>query len=180
MIIDLSLLNEVKIEGSTAIIQPVISNRDLAELLGKQNLAFPIGHCPTVKAGGYLLNGGMSWNMSEWGPACMSVEATDFITAEGKKIKASALEHPDLFWAARGSGPGMFAIATRFYLKCYPLPQAMMTSDYYYHLDDLSSVAKEVVSLGLQMPASVELSIFLNTAPTHLQDKCKDKNGKVC
>lgn len=182
MIIDLSQLNEVKINeaAKSAIIQPVISNQDLAQLLGKYNLAFPIGHCPTVKAGGYLLNGGMSWNMSEWGPACMSIEAIEFITADGKKIKASEQENQDLFWAARGCGPGMFAIATRFHLKCCPLPSAIMSSDYYYSLDDLPAIVEEVVTLGWKMPSCVELSIFLNSAPNFLADKCKNKNGKLC
>lgn len=182
IIIDLSLLNEVTINESaqTAIIQPVISNRDLAQLLGKYHLAFPIGHCPTVKAGGYLLSGGMSWNMSQWGPACMSVKAIEFILANGKKIIANEQEHPDLFWAGRGCGPGMFAVATRFHLKCYPLPSAIMSSDYFYSLDDLPAVAEEVVALGWEMPSFVELSIFLNSAPKHLVDKCKNRNGKLC
>jgi FAD/FMN-containing dehydrogenase len=182
MTIDLSELNEVNIDKAArkAIIQPVISNRDLARKLEEQGLAFPIGHCPTVKAGGYLLNGGMSWNMGQWGPACFSVEAVEFITAEGKKIIASEEEHPDLFWAARGCGPGMFAVATRFHLKCYPLPKAIMTSNYYYSLDDLKEVAEEVTALGWKMPESVELSIFLIKAPENLAYKCKKNNGKIC
>jgi FAD/FMN-containing dehydrogenase len=62
MTIDLRALNESRIDESTrtAVIQPVISNRELARRLGEHGLAFPVGHCPTVKAGGYLLNGGMS------------------------------------------------------------------------------------------------------------------------
>jgi len=182
MIIDLSELNESTIDKAshTVVIQPVISNRELARRLGEQDLAFPIGHCPTVKASGYLLNGGMSWNMSEWGPACLSVEAIDFVTANGKKIQANAAEHADLFWAAKGCGPGMFAVATRFHLNCYPLPKAIMTSTYYYSLEQLSDVVEEVTRLGWNMPACVELSIFLIKAPPELVDKCSANNGKLC
>ena len=182
MIIDLSELNEYKIDKANqkAIIQPVISNRELARLLSENDLAFPVGHCPTVKASGYLLSGGMSWNMGHWGPACLSVEAIEFVTAEGKKVKASAEEHSDLFWAARGCGPGMFAVATRFHLKCYPLPKAMMMSNYFYSLDDLKEVVDEVVALGWTMPDFVELSILLIQAPSELVDKCKNRNGKLC
>lgn len=182
MTIDLSNLNESKIdkENRTAVIQPVISNQELARRLGEYDLAFPIGHCPTVKASGYLLNGGMSWNMSEWGPACLSVEAVECVTADGKKIKASATEHADLFWAARGCGPGMFAIATRFHLKCYPLPKAITTSTYFYSLDHLREVVDEVTELGWKMPRIVELSIFLIKAPPELADQCKSTNGKLC
>lgn len=182
MTIDLSQLTESKIDKVTrkAIIQPVISNCELARRLGEHDLAFPIGHCPTVKVSGYLLNGGMSWNLSHWGPACLSVEAVELVTAEGKKVKASATEHSDLFWAARGCGPGMFAVATRFHLKCYPLPKAMMTSSYFYSLDHLREVVTEVTALGRKMPSIVELSIFLIKAPSELADKCKATNGKLC
>jgi FAD/FMN-containing dehydrogenase len=182
MTIDLSALGESRIDeaGRTAVIQPVISNRELARRLGEHDLAFPIGHCPTVKAGGYLLNGGMSWNMGHWGPACLSVEAVEFVTAAGKLIKASATEHPDLYWAARGCGPGMFAVATRFHLKCYPLPRAIAASNYYFSLGDLEGAVDEAVALGRKMPDIVELSIFLVRAPAGLAGACSNHNGKLC
>jgi FAD/FMN-containing dehydrogenase len=182
MTIDLSELTAVTIDKSLnkASIQPVISNRELARRLGEHDLAFPIGHCPTVKASGYLLNGGMSWNLSEWGPACLSVEAVEFVTADGKKVIASDTENPDLFWAARGCGPGMFAVATRFHLQCQPLPKAIMTSIYFYSLDHLYEVAEEVTALGWKMPGIVELSIFLIKAPPELAEQCKASNGKLC
>jgi len=180
--IDLSALNESTIDEQkqTAVIQPVISNRELARRLGEQGLAFPIGHCPTVKAGGYLLNGGMSWNMGHWGPACLSVEAVEFVTSDGRLIKASATEHQDLYWAARGCGPGMFAIAVRFHLKCYPLPKAIAASNYCFSLNDLRAVVDEVVAAGRRMPDNVELSIFLKKAPPELAAECADNNGKLC
>lgn len=182
MTIDLSELTASNIDKVTqsAVIQPVISNRELARRLGEHELAFPIGHCPTVKASGYLLNGGMSWNLSEWGPACLSVKAVECVTANGEKITASADEHPDLYWAARGCGPGMFAVATRFHLQCYPLPKAIMSSTYFYSLDDLQDAVQEVTALGWHMPSLVELSIFLIKAPAALAKQCQSANGKVC
>jgi FAD/FMN-containing dehydrogenase len=181
MTIDLAALTESKIDEKTqtAVIQPVISNREMARRLGEHNLAFPIGHCPTVKASGYLLNGGMSWNLSHWGPACQSVRAIEFVTADGKLVTASATENPDLFWAARGCGPGMFAVATRFHLQCYPLPKAITASTYYYSLEHLREVVDEAVALGRKMPNIVELSIFMMKAPPELADKCQAFNGKV-
>jgi FAD/FMN-containing dehydrogenase len=182
MTIDLSHLTESKIDKANriALIQPVISNRELARRLCEHDLAFPIGHCPTVKASGYLLNGGMSCNLSEWGPACLSVEAVECVTADGKKITASSSLHSDLYWAARGAGPGMFAVVTRFHLKCYPLPKAIMTSTYFYSLDHLREVVDEVTNLGWLMPSIVELSIFLIKAPPELALQCKNNNGKLC
>jgi FAD/FMN-containing dehydrogenase len=183
MTIDLSRLTESKIDkdAAKAVIQPIISNREAARRLGEHGLAFPLGHCPTVKSSGYLLNGGMSWNMGHWGPACFSVEAIEFVTAAGKKVTASAADHPDLFWAARGCGPGMFAVATRYHLKCYPLPKAMRSSVYFYSLDDLKDAARDAIDIGWhKMPETVELSIFMIKAPPELADKCQKQNGMAC
>ncbi len=74
----------------------------------------------------------------------------------------------------------MFAVATRFHLKCVPLPKAIMTSTYFYSLENLREVVDEVTELGLTMPSMVELSIFLTTAPPELAEQCKNTNGKLC
>ena len=38
----------------------------------------------------------------------------------------------DLFWAARGAGPGFFAVVTRFHLRLHPWPETAMNSVYLY------------------------------------------------
>jgi FAD/FMN-containing dehydrogenase len=113
MLIDLLRLNEVKIDPAarTAAIQPIVSNRDMMRLLEPYQLAFPVGHCPQVKASGYLLSGGIAWNASQWGQAALSVTAAEMVTAKGELITASAGQNADFFWAARGAGAGMFAMA---------------------------------------------------------------------
>jgi FAD/FMN-containing dehydrogenase len=106
MLIDLSQLNEVKIDpvAHTAAIQPFISNRDLMRKLQTHQLAFPVGPCPQVKASGYLLSGGIAWNANEWGEATLSVTAVEMVTAEGRLVTANAHQNQELFWAARGAG----------------------------------------------------------------------------
>jgi hypothetical protein len=74
----------------------------------------------------------------------------------------------------------MFAIATHFHLKCYPLPRAIATSHYYFSLNDLKAAVDEVVALGRKMPDKVELSIFLINAPAELAGACSDRKGKLC
>lgn len=180
--IDLTALNKCEIDAAakTAVLDPVLSNREVLKKLGEHNLAFPVGHCPTVKMSGYLLNGGLSWNLAEWGLAVHSVESYELVTADGKLINASATEHPDLYWAARGCGPGMFAVAVRYHLKCFDLPKAIMTSNYWYHLDDLKEVVEKVTAIGWKMPSKVELSIFMSAAPSEIADKFKSTNGMCC
>ena len=144
LLIDLTNLNRVlSVDPASrkAVVQPIISNRQIQAALNAYGMSFPSGHCPEVKLSGYLLSGGMSWNHGVWGPGVGSVEAIEIIDAKGKLITASATENPDYFWAARGAGPGFFAIAVRYHLKLQPLPRAITSSVYYYPYEQLVPIA---------------------------------------
>jgi FAD/FMN-containing dehydrogenase len=182
LLIDLSKLNNVlsvDTNARKAVVQPIISNREMQSVLNSHGLSFPTGHCPEVKLSGYLLSGGMSWNHGVWGPGVGSVEAIELITAKGERITASASENPDYFWAARGCGPGFFAIALRYHLKLYPLPQAIVSSAYYYPHEHLVRLGKWLDALSPRLPSSVELSLFAIEAPPELYDKTGASHHKV-
>lgn len=159
LLIDLSQWKEVTIDSKnkTATAQPAISGATLAELLQQQNLYFPIGHCEGVCLGGYLLQGGFGWRGRELGPACMSVIGIDVITAQGEKIHASEKQNADLFWAARGAGPGFFAVVTRFYLQLYPLQKFTLSSYYIYPPKVWEEYLRWSHAIGPSLPAEVEL-----------------------
>ena len=127
MLIDLSQLTEVKIDpvARNAAIQPIISNRDMMRALEPHQLAFPTGHCPQVKASGYLLSGGIPWNGHYWGHAAASVNAVEMVTADGNLITANAEQNRELYWAARRRCR-MFAVVTRFHSKLYSGPRQSM------------------------------------------------------
>ncbi|MFL5285508.1 MAG: FAD-dependent oxidoreductase [Rhodopila sp.] len=60
MLIDLAKLNKVvSIDpiARKAVLQPIVSNREILAALNPHGLAFPSGHCPPVKMSGYLLSG---------------------------------------------------------------------------------------------------------------------------
>lgn len=182
IMLDLTNMNQVisiDAEKKRAVLQPIISNRQAQEELNKVGLSFPTGHCPQVKLSGYFLSGGMSWNQGSWGHGYEALEAIEMVTAEGKKITASATENQDYFWAARGSGPGFFAVCTRYHLKCFPLPKAITASVYYYPYNEIEKIAEWLGPLASQMPSSIELSLFAVHAPDDIADQCKDSNGKV-
>jgi FAD/FMN-containing dehydrogenase len=58
--------------------------------------------------------------MGKHGMAVDSLRAVELVTATGEVLRASADEHPDLFWALRGGG-GNFGVATWLEYELYPV-----------------------------------------------------------
>lgn len=170
MLIDLGKLNKVvSIDklNRRAVIEPILSNVEVMAALNEHGLAYPTGHCPTVKASGYLLSGGMSWNHGVWGAGVGSIEAIEMVTADGELITASANEHADLFWAMRGVGFGSFAICVRYHLRCYALPKSIHATSYIFAASDVVEIAKWLGAIADQIHPKVELSLWLLHNQTH-------------
>jgi FAD/FMN-containing dehydrogenase len=145
-----------------ASVQPGCKGNELVASLGEQDRFFPVGHCPGVALGGYLLQGGYGWNGRVHGPACMSVEAFDVVTADGELVRADAEQNADLFWAARGSGPGFFGAVTRFHLRLYPRPEVIANAVYLYPIDVLDEVLRWAHEIGPRVPRTMELMLVIH------------------
>ncbi|MBA4864176.1 FAD-binding oxidoreductase [Streptomyces sp. PSKA54] len=166
MLIDLSGLRQCVVdpEARTAAVQPGVTGSSLAAQLAPYGLAFPAGHCGSVAVSGYLLSGGLGWNSGAWGPGCASVRAIEAVTADGHGVRCSEHENPDLFWAARGAGPGFFAVVTRFHLRLWDLPAAILETTYTFPLAELGAVAAWATEAADRLPPTVEASFLLGTA----------------
>lgn len=143
LLLDLGGLDAIEIDAAsrTAWVGPGVLGGKLIAELAAHDLAFPIGHCPDVGLGGYLLSGGFGWNEAVWGPACFSVLEVELVLASGEVVCASEHEHPELFWAARGAGCGFFAVATRFRLALHDLPAAAFASTAAFTADSAPALA---------------------------------------
>jgi len=76
-------------------------------------LATTGGVVGTTGIAGLTLGGGLGWLMPKHGLALDHLRSVELVMADGSVRRASADEHPDLFWAVRGGG-GNFGIATSF------------------------------------------------------------------
>jgi FAD/FMN-containing dehydrogenase len=164
LLLDVSRLDSVAIDrgAMTAVIGPGARGDETLAALAEQDLFFPAGHCPGVCLGGYLLQGGFGWNGRVHGPACMSVEAIDVVTAAGDLVRADADHHPDLFWAARGSGPGFFGAVVRFHLRLQPRPRHIANGVLLYPIEMLDDIFRWAREVGPQVPRTVEFMVFIH------------------
>lgn len=161
VLLDMHDINQCEIDADagTAVVGPGMGGSVLADILGKQGLFFPAGHCKGVCIGGYLLQGGYGWNSRVLGPACESVIGLDVVTADGEKLHIDADHHPDLYWAARGSGPGFFAVVTAFHLKLYKQPAVIGSSLYVYPMELADEIYPWARSISAEVDRKVELQI---------------------
>ncbi|MFJ4846990.1 MULTISPECIES: FAD-binding oxidoreductase [unclassified Streptomyces] len=167
MLLDLSALRRCTVGPgqATATVEPGIRSAELTRILAGAGFAFPTGHAPAVALGGYLLGGGLGWNSGEWGPACASVRAIEVVTAEGEVVRCDERENADLFWAARGAGPGFFAVVTAFRLALRPLPAAIAATSYVCHLGEVESLTDWIADAAEELPPNVEVAFVLLTDP---------------
>jgi FAD/FMN-containing dehydrogenase len=163
ILLDLGGLDGIAIDDAakTAWIGPGLQGGALIEALAAHGLAFPIGHCADVGLGGYLLSGGFGWNMGEWGPACASVLEVELVLASGEVVHASADEHPDLFWAARGAGAGFFAVATGFRLALHALPAAAFALTATFAAESAEALATWLTKASRRAARSAEITCLV-------------------
>lgn len=89
------------------------------------NRSITHGRCPTVGAGGYLLGGGIGFDMRRNGFSSDKLVKTELVLANGDIVTASASENSDLFWACRGGAGGNFGINTSFTLDTFPADRSI-------------------------------------------------------
>lgn len=133
ILLDLSALREIQIDpvARVATVQPGVTARELSAALAAHGLAFPTGHAGEVGLGGFLLGGGLGINSRAWGGmSTFNLRAIDLVNADGESLHADEQHHAELLWAARGGGPGLFFVVTRFYLDCWPLPASITINTY--------------------------------------------------
>ena len=122
LLLDLSRLKDIEVDPQslTVSVDSGVLGGELTAALAPHGLYFPSGHCPTVGVTGYTLGGGFGFNSGDVGLAAFSLHAIDVVTADGDTLHATDDDHADILWAARGSGPGFFAVVTRMHFAVRP------------------------------------------------------------
>ena len=122
---------------------------NLDEATQAHRLATPLGINSTTGIAGLTLGGGFGWLTRKYGMTIDNLISVDVVTADGKKIRASENDNPDLFWAIRGGG-GNFNIVTQFEFQLFPVGPEIVAGLIVFPLDQ----AKQVLTKYRQFVAS--------------------------
>jgi hypothetical protein len=122
LVLDLSLMRRVEVDAPRRIVRVEggATLGDLDRATVEHALVVPSGVVSGTGVAGLTLGGGMGWLTRPYGLTVDSLVASDVITADGRSVRASATEHPDLFWGIRGGG-GNFGVVATFELEAHPL-----------------------------------------------------------
>jgi FAD/FMN-containing dehydrogenase len=130
---------EVDVSRGEAVIDAGVRMLDCYRRLRQQGVAIPAGTCPGISIAGLTLGGGIGFLSRQYGLTCDNLVAIELIAADGRALRASESEHPDLFWALRGGGGGNFGIATSFTFRVHPIGE-VVTCTVTWPWDDVAEV----------------------------------------
>jgi FAD/FMN-containing dehydrogenase len=127
-------------------------------------LAATGGRVSSTGIAGLTLGGGSGWLERSCGLACDALLAVELVTAAGELIRASADEHPDLFWALHGGG-GNFGVVTALEYRLQPVGPMLYGGLAAYDPADGRRVARAFRDFHHDAPDAAGLAFGYVTAP---------------
>jgi FAD/FMN-containing dehydrogenase len=166
LVIDLSAMNAVRVDEKArrATVEAGATLGDVDRETQKYGLAIPTGINSTTGVAGLTLGGGFGWFSRKAGMTCDNLVSAEVVTAEGKLVRASAEENPDLFWALRGGG-GNFGVATSFEFQLHALGPEVYAGLVAYPLEQAGKVVRAYRDWAATLPDDASVWAVLRKAP---------------
>jgi FAD/FMN-containing dehydrogenase len=166
LVIDLSLMKSVRIDpvSRTARVEPGATLADVDKEAQEFGLVTPLGINSTTGVAGLTLGGGFGWTTRKFGLTIDNLISADVVTADGKLVRASETENPDLFWALRGGG-GNFGVVTSFEFKLHPLGPEVLSGLVVHPLEKAPELLPAFRRIAMQAPDELTTWVVMRKAP---------------
>lgn len=136
MMIHLGALNQVTVDPVTRRTRcgGGATLADLDAATQEHGLAVPSGMVSHTGVAGLTLGGGYGWLTRKAGLSIDNLVSAEVVLADGRIVRTSQDEHPDLFWALRGGG-GNFGVVTEFEFQLHEVGPLVHLSLFFWELD---------------------------------------------
>ncbi len=166
MMIDLSLMQKVDVdpESGTARVEGGCLLSTVDEATQEHGMTVSAGIVSHTGVGGLALGGGFGWISRKYGLTIDNLLSVEMITADGKIVKASKTENPDLFWAVKGGG-GNFGIVSSFEFRAAKIGREVYTGPIVKKFQDLKSYIQFHREFVRTMPDEMTIWMVVRHAP---------------
>ena len=166
IVIDLSQMKAADVDPKSrrVTVEAGATLADLDAATQAHGLATPTGINSTTGIAGLTLGGGFGWLSRKLGMTVDNLESAEVVTADGAVVRASATEHPDLFWALRGGG-GNFGVVTRFEFRLHPVGPGVLSGLIVYPIASAKSVLQQYREFMAKAPDALSVWTVLRLAP---------------
>ena len=166
LVIDVRSMKQIHVDAErrAARVGAGVTWAELDRATHAHGLATTGGRVSSTGVAGLTLGGGSGWLERKHGLACDNLLAVELVTANGELVRASADEHPDLFWALRGGG-GNFGVATAFEFRLHPIESEVLAGLALYPAEqgrELLALYRDVMR---DAPEQLSLAFLYLTAP---------------
>src|SRR6266853_2791 len=127
-------------------------------------LATPVGTVADTGVAGLTLGGGVGRIGRRFGLTCDNLTGAELVTADGKWLRVSAAENPDLFWALRGGG-GNFGVVTSFTFRLHEVTPIMYGGEITYPFADARQLLRGFAEVSAAAPDELYVDMAMGTAP---------------
>ena len=165
--VDLSGMGEVAVDpdARTARVGGGATLAQLDAATQAHGLATTGGTVSHTGIGGLTLGSGFGWLTPQYGLSCDNLLSARVVTAAGQVLRASAEEHPDLFWALRGGG-GNFGVVTEFEYRLHPVGPLAQLGLFFWDADDGEAALALAQQVTADLPPRMGALIAGLNAPT--------------
>lgn len=143
VVVDLSPMRAVDVDplSRVVLVDGGATWADVDQATQPHGLAVPGGEVSETGVAGLTLSGGVGMVRRKYGLSCDNLLAADVVLADGRFVRASFDENPDLFWALRGGG-GNFGVVTRFTFQAHPVGPEFAKLGVLYPIDAAADVLR--------------------------------------
>jgi FAD/FMN-containing dehydrogenase len=166
LLIDLSGMRAVEVDANarTARVQPGATLGDFDAATLAHGLVTPLGINSTTGIAGLTLGGGFGWLTRKHGLTVDNLVGADVVLADGKRVRASAEENPELFWALRGGG-GNFGVVTSFDFALHLIAPEIYAGLIVHPASDGPAVLRRWRDFVADMPEGLNVWAVMRKAP---------------
>ena len=164
--IDFSKMKSVRVDAAKkrAYVEPGATLADVDEATMAHGLATPVGINSTTGIAGLTLGGGFGWLTRKYGMTIDNLISVDMVTADSKKLRASANENGDLFWAIRGGG-GNFGVVTQFNFELFPVGPEVFAGLMVFPFTQAKQILRKYREFVNSAPEELNVWVVLRKAP---------------